>query len=96
MKITYTLKVPETVSLADLTADSISKPKDEEKSEDDWWSWFWVAAYEFQSANNDDDVDVDWLVEDSSVPVNHACAAFIFDPLVFSVELGGKWGNTLK
>lgn len=30
-----TLKVPETVSLADLTADSMSKPKEEEKSEED-------------------------------------------------------------
>ena len=31
--VTYTLKVPETVSLADLTADSISKGKVDESSE---------------------------------------------------------------
>lgn len=45
-----TLKVPETVSLADLTADSISKEaKLPEPPES-----FAVEAYEFQSANNDE------------------------------------------
>lgn len=50
--VSYTLNVPETVSLADLTADSRSKTPAKEllllSSED------LVAAYEFQSASRED------------------------------------------
>lgn len=54
---THTLKVPETVSLADLTADSRSNPGRSELllvlSSDSL-----EAAYEFQSANKEGEDDV--------------------------------------
>jgi len=71
MERAYTLKVPETVSLPDLTAASMSNPNVEEKSPEPPSSR--EEAYEFQSANN----DVEGFWDDSSVPVNHACATFI-------------------
>lgn len=51
-----TLKVPETVSLADLTADSMSNPVRKELV-GEVSSEALAAAYEFQSASNDGDVD---------------------------------------
>lgn len=48
--VAYTPKVPETVSVVDLTADSISKGKLTESSSRDW-----VEACDFQSASKDDE-----------------------------------------
>lgn len=73
--MTYTLKVPETVSFADLTADSISN----EPTKLDPESESCVAAYEFQSDNSDEDgADNDFgselgLLSPALPPENQLC-----------------------
>lgn len=73
----YTLKVPVTVSLADLTADSRSKPRP--KSELSWVDC--DDAYEFQSAKREDE-GFCWSPL-SVAGENHPCAVFcIFQFLI--------------
>lgn len=67
----YTLKVPETVSLADLTADSMSNTPTREPppllSSGDL-----AAAYEFQSASRDDEA-LGWTSFSLTPPENQFC-----------------------